>query len=155
RQKRRKDLRVDVNKYLLVGPNKEHDLFFRQAQALGAAEFVTRDMRLQEAPQNVQNLTEALHILRGMVPVKQQPAGNYTSASVLAQHIVERNHSLEELREKQRILVREIDRIAVFGDFSIPELKQLEEQTHRVIQFFFAKQEKEVEAIEHPEVIYV
>lgn len=148
-------MRHDVEKYLIFGPWSQRDLFFEEAQRLGIAEFISSRSEALERPLEVQTFVEALHILRAMPPVKQVAPYDYHSAIVFARHIVDQKERLERMREKMRILDKEIARIEIFGDFSIPELKATEEMTKRHIQFFFAKKIEGVEATFRPEVIYV
>lgn len=148
-------MRIDVKKYLVIGPWSAHDAFFRKIQELGMMEFISPKPPSLEKPSEIQVYVDALHVLRRMVPVQEAPAVDYKSAHVLAQHIVERNHQLEHLREKTRILEKEIARIEVFGDFSLDEVREIEQKTGRKIQFFFAKKSEELEAPKRPEVIYI
>jgi V/A-type H+-transporting ATPase subunit I len=148
-------MRVDVKKYLVIGPESMRNAFFKRSQELGIMEFIRKPPTSLEKPAEVQNFIDALHVLRQMVPVKQEPTADYQSANVLARHVVERGHELERLRERGRIIEKEISRIEVFGDFSLYELQELEQQTGRVFQFFFSKKNQDLEAPSHPEVIYV
>lgn len=148
-------MRVDVTKYLVMGPMSIRDRFFQRIQEEGIVEFISRERPSLESPLEIQNFTDALHVLRQMVPVKQVPTDDYRSARVLARHVVERSHELEHLEEKIRILEKEIARIEVFGDFSIPEMREIEKRSGRVFQFFFAKKSELLEAPKRPEVILV
>lgn len=149
-------MRVDVEKYLVIGPRTQRDPFFEAAQKLGIAEFIRSDELPKEVPSDVQTYVEALHILRTMTSVKQiTTTTDYRSGIVLARYIVDRHRDLERLGEQKRVLEKEIARVKIFGHFSVSELKQIEEQTHRKIQFFFAKKSELLEAPKRPEVIYV
>lgn len=148
-------MRIDVEKYLVVGPTSSKDAFFTRIQELGIMEFIHKGPTSLEAPAQIQTFVDALHVLRQMVPVKQVPVEDYRSANVLARHVVERNHELEHLREKSRIIEKEIARIEVFGDFSLSMLQQIEKEAGRVVQFFFAKKSETLEAPKRPEVIFI
>ncbi len=148
-------MRINVTKYLVMGPMSVRDQFFRRIQQEGIVEFISHKPPPLEAPPEVQNFIDALHVLRQMVPVKQEPTDDYRSANVLARHVVERNQELERLREQARVLDKEIARIEIFGDFSVPQLRQIESESNRVIQFFFAKKSELLEAPQRPEVIPV
>lgn len=148
-------MRVDVIKYLVMGPMSMRDSFFKRIQEMGIVEFISPTPPSLEMPAEIQTFVDALHVLRQMVPVKQEPTDDYPSAKVIAQHVVDRSHELEQLREQVRVLEKEIARIEVFGDFSIPFLKDVENNSHRVIQFFFAKKSELLEAPKRPEVIFV
>jgi V/A-type H+/Na+-transporting ATPase subunit I len=148
-------MRVDVIKYLVVGAESGKDLFFKRAQELGILEFIKKRPSSVETPHEIQSFIDALHILRQMPPVKQQPNEGYLSANVLARHVLERGHELEKLREQARILEKEISRIEVFGEFSVDQLHELEAETGKVFQFFFAKKVEGLEAPSRPEVIHI
>src|SRR5262245_49803565 len=132
-------MRVDVEKYLIIGPESVRDHFFKRSQELGIVEFLRKTPSPLETPAEIQNFIDALHVLRQMVTVKQEPADDIRSANVLARHVVERSHELESVREQKRIAEKEIARIEIFGDFSALELNETEQQSGRVIQFFFCK----------------
>ncbi len=149
-------MRIDVNKCLVVGHRSRQDHFFERAQQLGVAEFISHKPPSQEIPSEVQTFTDALHVLRTIVPVEEvRPSQDYYSAIVIAQNIVERKGELEQLAEKARVLEKEIARIVPFGDFSLPNLHALEKEAKRKIQFFFSKKKGEIGATKCDEVIYV
>ncbi len=148
-------MRVDIVKYLLLGPMSSRDAFFKQIQEFGMVEFIRKTPLPLERSPEIQNFIDAQHVLRRMVPVRQEPLDDYRSANVLARHVVERGVELERLRERVRILNKEIERIEVFGDFSMNELHEIESETRRVIQFFFCKMNAEPSAVQRPEVIFI
>lgn len=148
-------MRVDVKKYLLFGPWSSRDSFFSKAQSLGIAEFISKKPEPLERPQEIQTYIEALHILRSRVSVKQAIPYDYHSAIVLARLVVEQNEELERIKEKLRILEKEIARVQIFGKFSVPELQYVEQISGRKIQFFFAKNIEDLPAIHREEVTYV
>lgn len=141
-------MKKDVEKYLLLGPTSKRDSFFEKVQRLGIVEFITPKSLSQEKPVEITTYIEALHVLRRMVPKKEIATVDFDSAHVLAYHIVQVNEDLEKLREKKRILEKEIARIEPFGDFSVEKLKEIETRGGRKIQFFFAKSEAGVNAQE-------
>lgn len=148
-------MRVDVVKYLIMGGKNSRDAFFSRAQEEGIVEFISHTPSSLEPSAEIQNYVDALHVLRQMVPVKEEPNHDYVSAHVLAHHIVERAEELERLREKVRVTEKEIARIEVFGDFSLSDLHEIEQETNRVIQFFFCKRREGIEALQRPELICV
>lgn len=148
-------MRIDVNKYLVIGPWSLRSEFFRRTQELGIIEFISNRPPSLETPPDVQTFVQALHILRQMPPVKEGSEKDYRSANVLARETVDIAGELEHLRESRRIVEKDISRIEVFGDFSIQNLKDLEKESGKVFQFFFAKKSELLEAPKRPEVIYV
>ena len=148
-------MRVNVVKYLMMGPMSVRDRFFQSIQEKGIVEFISQKPPSLEMPTQIQNFIDALHVLRQMVPVKQELVDDYRSANVLANHVVERNHELERLAEQARLIKKEISRIEIFGDFSIPNLREIEKESGYVMQFFFTKKSELLEAPKRPEVIFV
>lgn len=150
-------MRVDVEKVLMVGPWQKKKAFFAKVQERGWVEFLRRHPVSLEVPHEIETYSNALHVLRTRMPVKEAPPGrtDKRSAIVIAQHINEVSESLEHLYEKERILRKEITRVEVFGNFSWDDLHQVEEESQRVFQFFFAKHPELVEAVSRPEVLFV
>ncbi len=147
-------MRFDVKKFIVIGPSAAKEDFFKDVQKEGIAEFVEKE-GVREKAQEVELFTEALRILRSMPSVKQTPqTPNFHSPNVLARHVVERFHALEKLREERRILEKEISRVEVFGNFSVEELKEIEREGHRYIQFFYTKSKEEHE-VTNPHLIYI
>ncbi|MCH9625935.1 MAG: hypothetical protein S4CHLAM123_11200 [Chlamydiales bacterium] len=148
-------MRINVKKYLVVGPQSARDSFFKRIQELGIVEFLRKEPASLETPQEIQTFIDALHVLRQMPSVTQTPKEDYKSANVLARHVVDRNHELERLREQVRLIDLEINRIQIFGDFSLPILREIEQETGRVVQFFFCKKSETLQAPQRAEVIPV
>jgi V/A-type H+/Na+-transporting ATPase subunit I len=148
-------MRIDVKKFLVVGPESVREAFFKRSQELGIMEFIRKTPTSLEKPAEVQNFIDALHVLRQMTPVKQETIEDYKSANVLARHVVDRGHELERLREQTRITEKEIARIEIFGDFSLTELHEIEQASHRVMQFFFRKKREDAPLVSQPEVIFI
>ncbi len=147
---------VDLLKYLVVGPKQEMDRFFALAQRAGFMEFIgLSHKKALEMPEGAKILTAALKIVRGHSAPFQEPYHPVLSPLELAKQIVQWNLSYEKLLEEQRVLHSEVARIAIFGDFSRPELDHLEVESKRVIQFFCMKSDLANEWIHPPEVIYI
>jgi len=149
-------MRIPLEKYLIIGPTYHRSPFFRQAQRLGILEFIRGNEKSFETPPEVQLYLDALRILRTRATVKQLlPQMDARSAIVIARHVVDRYNELERLGEKKRICEKEIARIQVFGNFSVPELREIEQSSQRTIQFFFGKSGKHPEYLQNPELIRV
>lgn len=148
-------MRVDIEKFLIVGPENQKEEFFERVQKLGIVEFInTKAMGVQRA-EEVDLFVHALQILRRRPTVKEVEAGEDVGATnVIARDIVDKNERLEFALEEKRILQKEIARIEVFGDFSLDDLRNLEEQTGRKFQFFFTKR-KDIDAPKKEGVFYV
>jgi len=133
-------MRIDVKKQLIWGPRSQRDRFFERAQELGVIEFIGTE----ESDRNdeIQLLIDALHVLRTMVPVKQAHPQHFYSPNMLARQIIDYKNRLENLYEQKRTVQKEIARIQPFGEFSLSTLKQIGEESGRIMQFFFAKSGK-------------
>ncbi|MEZ5315666.1 MAG: V-type ATP synthase subunit I [Chlamydiales bacterium] len=148
-------MRIDINKYLLMGPMSMRDQCFQEIQKLGIMDFIAdKSSRLQTSPE-IQNFIDALHILHRMVPVKQESVHDDRSAPVLAHHVIERNRELEALQEKVRVLEKEMSRIEIFGNFLLSDLADITQQTGWIFQFFFAKTSQSLEAPKDSRVIFI
>lgn len=148
-------MRIDVEKVLLIGPIRHKEAFYARLQELGVVEIIPLRPMEEEEDSEVTTTLHALHILRGMPTHTQAPLDGQRSSYAVAQAIVETKSTLEQMLEKERILNKEIARIAPFGDFSFEELRTLEKESGRRIQFYFAKEGKAEEEKRRPEVISI
>ncbi len=134
-------MRYDVKKYLFVGPSKERDRFFQKAQEFGIVHFIqTGPARTKEVPADVQDNMTAIKILRGLPPTEQEEVDEQALADGLIHKILDLKQSLEKLAEEQRVTRLEIARIEAFGDFSLKDIADIERDTGRKVQFYFAKE---------------
>lgn len=133
-------MRIDVKKYLFVGPEKERALFFAQAQKAGFIHFIDSNPKQSKAvPDAVTSFTRAIKILRGLPVLEQMETEEYWKAPQTAEDINSLHDRLEVLAEEKRTLGLEMHRVAVFGDFSIEDIAAIEQQGNRKVQFFCAK----------------
>lgn len=148
---------VDLHKFLIYGAKEEMDRFFSLAQRAGFLEFIgIWQKKALEIPPNVKRILSAIRILRhwegaetGLeIKVPDNPF-------LFAEKVVEMNHSLERLFEEERILRAEIARLAPFGDFSTEDLKYIELEGKRSVQFFCMKSAHAEELEIPPELIYL
>jgi len=73
----------------------------------------------------------------------------------LARVVIQNDALLERGHEEERLLKAEISRISPLGDFSLNELRELEKEGKRHIQFFCVKQSKSIKASACDELIYL
>lgn len=134
---------VRVKKYLFIGVQEDLDTFFNRAQAKGFIEFISqKGRRALDYPDRVDKLIRAIKILRKEPVVKVAELTKDLDAAKLAHTVVENAIHLEKLEEQKRILEGEISRIHPLGDFDLTELRHLELETGRHIQFFCVKKAK-------------
>lgn len=149
-------MRIDVKKYLVLGPASLKERFFQRVQEEGIVEFVAEGPLSAEVPAEIQTYRDAFHVLRTMVPVKQvRYDQDYRAPIAIARDLVETKEQLEKRQEQVRLLEQEIARVAPFGDFSMPDFKEIEKESGRHLQFYFRKAASNVPAPESDNLIKV
>lgn len=132
-------MRFDVKKFLFIGIDEERDAFFQRAQDAGIIHFIEPTNTVKEVPQEILNYGMAIRILRGLPAMEQEELKEYVLADGLVDKILQLHNQLEKQEEEQRILKLEIERIAIFGDFSPNDIAYIENEGHRKVQFFFGR----------------
>lgn len=137
-------MRIDLKKFLFVGPIVLKDSFFKKAQELGIIHFINMQNPLKEVPHDVAILSRAIKTLLGVPPLEQEELDfnekeNSAFASQMAEAILKAKEELEDRREELRINNLEIERVRVYGDFSLEDIETIEKTGNRKIQFFYAK----------------
>lgn len=150
-------MRIDVRKFLFVGMGKDRAAFFEKAQEMGIIEFMdSKDFHdTQEMPSDIRTLDEAIKILRSLPIAEQDEIEDLSIANTTANCIIKLNYSIESLYEERRILSQEISRTEVFGNFRFEDLEYIEKEAGRKVQFFFSKEDMEVDAQKLSELIYI
>ncbi|MGE5196750.1 MAG: V-type ATP synthase subunit I, partial [Anaerolineae bacterium] len=148
---------VELKKYLFIGAQEDLHRFFEEAQRKGFLEFIPlAAKKMIEFPAEVTNLMMAIKILRKL-PVKK-PYGKGRDlffANQTAKRILTLKSEIEKFQEEKRLLDAEISRVAPFGSFSMQEIREIEREANRKIQFFCMKTEKRHKTNIADEVIYV
>ena len=147
---------VKVYKYLIFGAKGETDRFFELAQRAGFLEFIgSAHKKALELPEDIKIILEAIKIAKHheIHPLASAPIPS--DPEELAKKIVGLNAMHQQLLEEQRLLHIEIARIAPFGNFSNEDLRVIEKDGKRVIQFFCMKSNLAREITLPHEVIYV
>lgn len=133
-------MRIDLKKFLFIGFQKEKDAFFAKAQEFGLIHFISKDPKsVGTISHDVQTITGALKILRGLPPVEQETLEQFHLGDGIAYKVVDLHHKIEKLHEELRILGLDIARVKPFGDFSLDDVKKIEKESNRVVQFFAGK----------------
>jgi V/A-type H+/Na+-transporting ATPase subunit I len=133
-------MRIDVKKYLFFGYKGALQEFFEEAQKIGLVHFIdSRKIKIKEIPQEIQNITQAIKIVRELPTMDQEEPEKMSEADALAAKILALKHNIEKLEEEKRMLQLEISRIDVFGDFSLEDVEILSGEAQRYIQFYFGK----------------
>jgi len=135
----------DVQKYIFIGVDEEIDHFFSKAQQKGFIQFIPPSgKKMIEVPKSLTELTGAISILRKQPVPKAVIYESEQSGKEIAKQIVQSKAAVEKLIEEQRILRNELSRINPFGDFSLNEIREIEQKAGKIIQFFAMK-----EAVSH------
>lgn len=149
-------MREDVKKYLFVGVSGDKAAFFQKAQDVGLVHFIDTSLtKTREVPQDIEKIAGAIKVLRGVPAVEQEDTDEYAIAVGLAQKILDLKHAHERLEAEQRITQLDIARVEVFGDFSPEDVAYIEQNGHRKIQFYFARQGFAVKNEVPADVLYV
>jgi len=134
---------INVKKYLFLGVKEDLDTFFKRAQSKGFIEFLsTKGRRTGDFPEDVKKLITALSILRKQPVRKMAELTKDLDYQKLAHTVVESAQWLEKLEEEERLIEAEISRISPLGDFSLDEIRSIEKETGRHVQFFCVKRAK-------------
>lgn len=149
-------MRIDVRKFLFIGPRSIRELFFEKAQEEGMVEFIdTTKKYVYPVPKDLQKVEGAIRVLRGLEPTEQEESEDFSQTSSIVGEILYLHDQIERLTDEERVLQQEIARILPFGDFSIREVEELEEKTGRKFRFFTAKKSYELDDHGHPELLYL
>jgi V/A-type H+/Na+-transporting ATPase subunit I len=133
-------MRVDVEKFLILGAQEERRAFFEEAQKEGIIHFIDPNPKgAKDIPPEIQNLLAAIKVLRGLPPMEQDETREYVLADGLVNKILHLHQELVRLGEQERVLYLDIARVQAFGDFSHEDIAYIEQTGQRVIQFFVAK----------------
>lgn len=133
-------MREDVKKILFLGLEGDKEAFFKKAQARGIIDFIDPHLSgNKDVPQDVQRITAAMKILRGLPQTEQEENFKELHADALVDSILHLHAQTEKLHEQLRVLTIEISRIEPFGDFSFDDLAYIENKGKCSIQFFCAR----------------
>lgn len=147
---------VDLQKYLFIGAKEDLTTFFLDAQEAGCIEFIVDKKLGKDLPEAIKKIMDAIKILRKQ-PVKQPypVSGDLHFADEIAMQILNLTHEIEKLSEEKRFLEAEIARVRPFGQFSFDDIKYIEEQTGKVVQFYCVKTSKSHELKDAESLIYI
>ncbi|MES2199299.1 MAG: V-type ATP synthase subunit I [Chlamydiota bacterium] len=145
-----------VQKYLILGVKEDLDLFYERAQSQGFIEFISERKSLKHLPESIQTIISSIKILKTLL-IKEQSEKLLTSeeASTLAARTLELRDKIDRSQEEKRVWEVEKARIAPYGDFSLEDLKYIEEKGHCKIQLFSAKSGRAADLLMNEDLIYV
>ncbi len=146
----------EVQKFLFVGVFSDLDRFFERAQEHGMMQFIHQTgKKMVETPESLKDVSQAISILRKQsVPSFWHYESQKDSHKLAHEIVLVKNH-LEGLYEEHRLIKSEIARIAPFGDFSLQEVRKIQEKTHLHVQFFTMKKTLSQKVAIPDELIYL
>lgn len=149
-------MREDVKKFLFLGPVEEKEQFFQKAQAEGLIHFIDPHLSShKDIPQDVQQLTAAIKVLRGLPPKEQEENFTGLNADQIIDAILSLHEQNEKLLEELRVLTIEKARIEVFGNFSFEDLAYIEKKGNCKVQFFCARPNRFIDEPMPENLIYI
>lgn len=132
-------MRVDLKKFVFLGAEQDKQAFFKKAQEAGIIHFIENDKIEKNPHHSVDDYSKAIKILRGLPPLPQEEL-DADLAHGLALKIIQSKERLNQLEEELRLNRLEIARIQIYGNFSIEDIRYIEDKSGRVIQYFFGKE---------------
>ena len=98
-------MREDVKKFLFIGPEEEKGEFFRRAQSEGIIHFIDPNPGPhKEIPEDVQRVSTAIKVLRGLPPQEQEENFNILQADPIVNAILNLHTRNEQLLEEHRVI---------------------------------------------------
>lgn len=149
-------MRIDLKKYLFFGHHKSLETFFQKAQNASIIHFIDkRKLKYRTVSDEIKTIMSAIKIVHQLPPLKQIEPESLKAALPISTSICETRQEIDELNEKIRVLKLEIARNEVFGNFSIDDIKFIEDKGNRVIQYFFSKKGRLKKDKIPPEIFYI
>jgi V/A-type H+/Na+-transporting ATPase subunit I len=148
---------IKVKKLLFYGMKGDVATFFDEAQKLGFIEFISSSKKkVMTAPQPIKECFVAIKSLKKQEVMQQiDTLDNNVTMDDIVSKINVATQTLDKEEEKKRVVLAETARISPFGDFFAEDIKFIEQEGKRVVQFFCIKtaRAKEVEIPQN--IIYV
>jgi V/A-type H+-transporting ATPase subunit I len=147
---------IDLKKILFIGMKDQKQAFFEAAQQVGLIHFIdAREERVEAPTQKVTTLSHAIKLLNTFPVLDQEEPKDWGKAPAIAKEVLDLRHCMEKEEEIIRVTGLEISRIQQFGEFSLDDLKYIDDVGHRKLQFFCAKKGLFDELEMPSELIYI
>lgn len=130
-------MRIDLTKWLMIGPESISTAFFEKAQEIGIIEFIHKKSPAFQLTSDQQVLVDALKILKNYEPV----AGFVPcdSCQKVAESCLETYQAIQEITAELTELKSEFEHVSILGDFSLDALKKIEADTKLSPQFVYSE----------------
>ncbi|MCH9613465.1 MAG: hypothetical protein SP1CHLAM54_04680 [Chlamydiia bacterium] len=133
----------DLKKTLFIGAKDDQGTFFKKAQDKGFIQFIPQSKKLAtDYPKHVLDAIRAIKILHKQPVTEQNTTVRDFDASELVKRTIEVSDDLSRLYDEQTLLTAEIRKVEPFGEFDFEELRELEQTSQHVCQFFTVKHGK-------------
>jgi len=147
---------IPLKKYLFIGVKEDMHLFFQKAQKEGFIQFIQPPKRrVQPLLEEQKKMVEALKTLCAMPKCKQNRLIDSPDPIALAEGILKNKKQLEKLQEDQRLFNIERARVKPLGDFSLADVRDIEKNGRRHIQFFCIKRSNTKKTVPPDYLIYL
>lgn len=133
-------MRIDVKKYLFLGPQKNKDLFFEEAQKIGMIDFVAKKgTKASHFSSALMEIVQAIRVLRGLNPSVQYDAVPVEKVKEVVSLINEAHQKLEAAIAEKSALKEKLELIAPYGSFSVNKVRRFEKESGLLFDFFAIK----------------
>jgi len=133
-------MRIDVKKFLFLGVKNQLQTFLRLAQEVGLIHFIDqRSQKIREVSGVVENIMQAIRVLRGLPEAEQIKVEETKGVNRLALKVLHLQDLITRLEEEEKGALLEMSRQRIFGRFSLDDVRYVAEKGKRILRFFFAK----------------
>lgn len=147
---------TDLKKFVFFGIKEDLNPFLERAQTLGFVEFIDLEGHsIVELSKPIQNLISAIKILKKQPHIEPEKISDQQDGDHLANRVISDQDFLEQLLEKERVLKVEMTRIKPLGNFSSKDIKDLEKEAGRCMQFFSIKTSKIDQISSFDSLVYI
>ena len=129
---------IPLKKYLFLGSQEDLNVFFNEAQKKGIIQFIPSINKEIVRPREIQELIDALKILKHY-GVDENIYPESITSSEIVQEVLGLQTQLQKLEEEKIAVQAEVIKVQPLGDFSLLELKEIEESSSKKFHFYFAK----------------
>lgn len=148
-------MRVDLKKFIFIGPTRVKSDFFTSAQNLGVVDFIEKKKISLHHSDDVQQTLHAIRVLRRLPYVEQLEGVDHFKAKKMVHELNELWHGLDTLRKRQTDLEEKRDEVAPFGHFTLSKVREIEQDGKQFVQFFSARKGLPKGQLPHEGVMHV
>lgn len=136
-------MRIEVKKFLFLGPEEAQNRFLEAAQREGIMQFISVTGQKKHHPSKyIINLQLAINALKRQQVSHEHRTISYEQAGALVEKILETKREIENLHEEIRLLGLEIVKVHPLGEFNLDHISDLRLKTGRLFRFYFARHDR-------------